>query len=89
MITIIKIDSTKEYKNRFLKISMKLALNFSLLLSILFVFGYESLSLTDSQIKKICKKEKKVLNCKKNLQKKRSNLEKGNLIEIPVIHYKR
>ncbi len=68
---------------------MKLALNFLLFVFVLFVFGYKSLSLTDYQIKQICKKEKESLTCKKNLQKKRSNLNKGNLIEIPVIPYKR
>ncbi len=67
---------------------MKLAINFSLFLFALFVFGDKSFSLSDYQIKKICKKEKKQLTCKKNLQEKRSNLQKGNLIEIPVIPYK-
>ncbi len=68
---------------------MKLALNFSLFLFVLFSLDYESLSLTDYKIKKICKSERKLSNCIKNLQKKRSNLQKGNLIEIPVIPYKR
>ena len=40
-------------------------------------------------VKKICKKDKKEINCIKNLKDKRSNLQKGNLIEIPVIPYKR
>ncbi len=66
---------------------MKLAINFSLFLFALFVFGDESLSLSDYQIKKVCKKEKKELSCIKNLREKRSNLQKGNLIEIPVIPY--
>ena len=51
--------------------------------------GEKSLSITDFQIKKICKKEKRELTCIKNLQEKRSNLQKGNYIEIPVIPYKR
>ncbi len=46
-------------------------------------------ALTDYKIKKICKKEKRELTCIKNLKEKRSNLQKGNLIEIPVIPYKR
>ena len=46
-------------------------------------------SLTDYQIKKICKKEKRVSLCIKNLQEKRSDLQKGKLIEIPVTPYKR
>ncbi len=50
--------------------------------------GEKSLSITDFQIKKICKKEKRESTCIKNLQEKRSNLQKGNHIEIPVIPYK-
>ena len=68
---------------------MKLALNFFLFLFALIILGDKSLSLTDYKIKKICKKEKSEYSCIKNLQKKRSNLEKGTLIEIPVIPYKR
>ena len=68
---------------------MKLALNLSLSLLALFTFSVESFSLTDYQIKKICKKEKMKSTCIKNLQEKRSNLQKGNLIEIPVIPFKR
>jgi len=68
---------------------MKLALNLSLSLLALFTFSDESFSLTDYQIKKICKKEKMKSTCIKNLQDKRSNLQKGNLIEIPVIPFKR
>ena len=67
---------------------MKLVLNFSMFLLTFFSFSNESFSLTDFQIKRICKKEKRVSNCIKNLQEKRSNLEKGNLIEIPVKPYK-
>ncbi len=68
---------------------MKLALNLSFSLLALFTFSDESLSLSDYQIKRICKKEKRQSTCKKNLQKKRSNLQKGNIIEIPVIPFKR
>ena len=68
---------------------MKLALNLSLFLFTLVIFGDKSFSLTNYQIKKICKKEKKQSTCIKNLQEKRLDLEKGKLIEIPVIHYKR
>ena len=72
---------------------MKLAFTLSLVLIALFTFSDESFSLTDYQIKKICKKDKKglkkkELNCIKNLIEKRSNLQKGNLIEIPVIPFK-
>ena len=64
---------------------MKLALNLSFFLLVLFTFSNKSFSLTNYQIKKICKKEKKQSTCIKNLYEKRSNLQKGNSIEIPVI----
>ena len=68
---------------------MKLALNLCLFISTLFIFGDKSFSLTNYQIKKICKSEKRKLTCIKILEEKRSNLQKGNYIEIPVLPYKR
>ena len=68
---------------------MKLAINLSILLLSLVIFGKKSFSLTDYKIKKICKKEIRVSLCIKNLNEKRSTIQKGNLIEIPVIPYKR
>ena len=68
---------------------MKLVLYSSLFLLSFFSFVNESFSLTDYQIKRFCKKEKRVYSCIKNLQEKRSDLQKGNLIEIPVEPYKR
>ena len=65
------------------------AFNLSFFLFTLLINGDESFSLTDYQIKKICKNEIKEIICIKNLKDKRSNLEKGNLIEIPIIPYKR
>ena len=67
---------------------MKLVLNFSIFLLAFFSFSNESFSLTDFQIKKFCKKEKKVSLCIKKLQEKRSDLQEGKLIEIPVTPYK-
>ena len=67
---------------------MKLALNLCLTLFALSIFGEKSFSLTDYQIKKICKNEKRKSTCIKILEEKRSNLQKGNLIEIPVLPYK-
>ena len=67
---------------------MKLLLNFSLFLLTFFSFSNESFSLSDLQIKRFCAKEKKVSLCIKNLQEKRSELQKGKLIEIPVTPYK-
>ena len=68
---------------------MKLVLNFSIFLLAFFSFSNESYSLTDFQIKRFCKKEKKVSLCIKNLKEKRSDLQEGKLIEIPVTPYKR
>ena len=68
---------------------MKLVLNFSMLLLAFFSFSNESFSLTDFQIKRFCKKEKRVSLCIKKLQEKRSVLQEGKFIEIPVKPYKR
>ena len=68
---------------------MKLTLNLSLFLFALVILSDKSFSLTDYKIKKICKKEKIESTCIKNLREKRSTLQKGNLIEIPVIPYKK
>ena len=67
---------------------MKLALNLSLFLLALFKFSDESFSLTDYQIERICTKERRKYICIRNLQEKRSNLQKGKQIEIPVKPYK-
>ena len=68
---------------------MKLIFNFFMFLLAFFSFSNESFSLTDFEIKRFCKKEKRGFLCIKNLQEKRSDLEKGKLIKIPVIPYKR
>ena len=68
---------------------MKLSLNISIFLIVFLMTEGELYALTDYKIKKICKKEKRELTCIKKLKEKRSNLQKGNLIEIPVIPYKR
>ena len=68
---------------------MKLVLNFSMFLLAFFSLNNESLSLSDYQIKRFCSKEKRVSLCIKNLQDKRSDLQKGKLIEIPITPYKR
>ena len=67
---------------------MKLLLNLSLFLFSIFLIGEKSFSITDFQIKKICKKEKRELTCIKNLKEIRSDLQKGNRIEIPVKPYR-
>ena len=67
---------------------MKLLLNFSIFLLAFFSLSNESFSLSDFEIKRFCAKDKRVTLCIKNLRDKRDNLEKGNLIKIPVIPYK-
>ena len=68
---------------------MKLALNFSIFLLAFFSLSNESFAFTDYQIKRFCAKDTRVSLCVKNLQEKRSDLQKGKLIEIPVTPYKR
>ena len=68
---------------------MKLVLNYFMFLLAFFSFSNESFSLTDFQIKRFCKKEKRVSLCIKKLEEKRSDLQKGKPIEIPVTPYKR
>ena len=68
---------------------MKLALNLFLSLFSLFTFEDRTYSYTNYQITQICKKEQRTSTCIKNLKEKKNNLEKGNLIEIPVVPYKR
>ena len=67
---------------------MKFLINLSMFLLALFSFSNKSFSLTDYQIKRFCKKEKKVSLCIKKLQEKRSDLQEGKLIEIPVKPHK-
>ena len=64
-------------------------LKLCLFLLALLTFNGESFSLTDYQIKKICKKEKRELTCIRVLQEKRINLQKGNKIEIPIKPFKK
>ena len=68
---------------------MKLALNLILYIFVLLLVEVESLALTDYQIKRICKKDKNISMCIKNLQERRTIIQKGELIEIPVVPHKR
>ena len=67
---------------------MKLVLNSFIFLFSFFLFSNKTFSLTNYQIKIFCAKEKRVSLCIKNLQEKRSDLQKGKQIEIPVVPYK-
>ena len=68
---------------------MKLALNLILYIFVLLLVEDESLALTDYQIKRICKKDKNISMCIKNFKEKRTIIQKGELIEIPVVPHKR
>ena len=68
---------------------MKLLLNICLFLLAFFSYINESLSLSDYQIKRFCEKEKRVSICIKKLREKRSDLQEGKLIEIPVKPYRK
>ena len=67
---------------------MKFVLNFSLFLLAFFSLSNESFPLTDYQIKRFCAKEKRISLCIKNLKEKRSDFQKGKLIEIPITPHK-
>ena len=68
---------------------MKLASIIYMTLFSFFLIGEKSFAISNYQIKKICKKEKSESNCIKNLREKRDKLQKGFLIEIPVIPSKK
>jgi len=67
---------------------MKLVLKISLFLLAMSTFSDKSFSLTEYQIRSFCSKDRKKSTCIKNLKEKKSHLQKGKLIEIPVIPYK-
>jgi len=68
---------------------MRSALKLSLFLFALFTLGEKSFSLSDYQINQFCRKEKRSSICIKILKEKRDNLKRGNLIEIPVIPFRK
>ena len=68
---------------------MKLLLNLSIFLLAFFSLSNKSFSLSDFQIKRFCAKEKRLSFCIKNLQDKRSDLQKGEIIKITVAPYKK
>ena len=59
-----------------------------LLLALLNITNF-AYALSDYEIKNICKDKKNKSNCQKYMRNKRYNLFKGNMIEIPVIPYKK
>ena len=67
---------------------MKFLLNFFLYFLVLFSFEHRAHSLSDNQIKEICKKKQRRLSCVKDLKFRKLNLQEGKYIEIPVIPFK-
>ena len=65
------------------------AFNLSFFLFALLINGDESFSLTNYQIKKICRKAERESTCIKNLKERKFDLQKGKKIEIPVIPHKK
>ena len=68
---------------------MKSVIYLTLTLLTLGITSEKSFSMTNYKIKNICKKERRFYSFVKNLQEKRSILQKGKFIEIPVIPYKK
>ena len=68
---------------------MKSIFNLSLFLFALIIFSDKSFSFTNYQIRKFCKNEKRESICIKKLQEKKTNMQEGYVIEIPVVPYKR
>ena len=66
---------------------MKLALKLSFFLFAFFIFSEKSIALTKYEINKFCQKEKRKSICIRNLHQKKSKLQKGQFIEIPVFPY--
>ena len=68
---------------------MKLLLNPLLFFLIIFLFENSAYSLSDYQIKGRCQNKSKRSTCIKKLKIKKLNLLKGDIIEIPVIPFKK
>ena len=68
---------------------MNFFFNSVLFLLVLFSYSESAYSLSDKQIKEICQKEQRRLNCIKTLKFKKLNLIEGNRIEIPVKPFKK
>ena len=68
---------------------MKILFNTFLILLTFFIYENKVFSLSNYQIREICKNKRRRSSCIKNLEYKRFNVLKGNRIEIPVIPFKR
>ena len=67
---------------------MRSLLNILLYSLVLFSFENRVYSLSETQIKEICKNKLRRSNCIKNLKLKKLKLLQGKRIEIPVIPFK-
>ena len=67
---------------------MKFFFNSLLYLLVFFSFDNSAYSLSENQIKEICQKNSRKLNCIKNLKLKKLNLMQGKRIDIPVKPFK-
>ena len=67
---------------------MKSFFNTIFYLLVLFSFENSAFSLSENQIKEICKNKLRRSTCIKNLKLKKLNLLQGKTIEIPVIPFK-
>ena len=68
---------------------MKFFFNILLIFLVLVLYEDNAFSLSDYQIKEICKDNKSRLTCIRNLKFKKSKLLQGKKIEIPVIPFKK
>ena len=68
---------------------MNFVLRILFLLLLIPFFNTKSLALSDYQISVICQKKRNKSICIRNLRAKKSDLLKGNRIEIPVIPFKK
>ncbi len=67
---------------------MKLLLKSFLFLLISFLYEKTAYSISNYEIQKICQNKQNRFYCMKKLKDKKTNLIKGNRIEIPVIPFK-
>ena len=67
---------------------MKLFLRVFSLILLSLIFSLETYSISNYQIFKICKRERKAKACIKKLKLKRELIYEGKPIEIPVFPYK-
>jgi len=68
---------------------MKILINAIFILGISLLYEDNAFSMTDYQIKKICRNAKRKSDCIEELKDKRLDLIQGKKIEIPVIPFKK